>query len=71
MEKPITPQQKILRCVTLQLKTTCEKRKKRIEIIKENIIAKENDRLEKYHSLPKTQEIYKQRNEINLKYFNL
>lgn len=69
--RPTTPREKVLRCVSLQLKTTCEKRKKRIEMIKENIIAKENERIDKYHSLEKTQEIFKQRDEINKKFLNI
>ena len=69
--RPTTPLEKVLRCVTLHLKTTCEKRKKRIEMIKENIIAKENERIDKNHSLEKTKKIFLIRKEINEKYFNL
>lgn len=69
--RPTTPRKKVLRCVTLQLKSTCEKRKQRIEKIKENIIAKENARRDEYFSRPEVIEMYQKRNEINKKYLNL
>lgn len=66
--KPITAREKVLRCVTLSNLTTCEKRKQRIEMIKENIIAKENARVDKYLSNTKVKEMLKNQKEINLKY---
>lgn len=69
--RPTTPRKKVLRCVTLQLKSTCEKRKQRIEKIKENIIAKENARRDEYFSRPEVIEMYQKKNEINKKYLNL
>jgi hypothetical protein len=69
--RPTTATQKIIRCISLMNKTTCEKRKKRIFMIKENIIAKENARLEKYYAHPKVQAMYKQRDDINKKFLNI
>jgi hypothetical protein len=69
--RPTTPREKVIRCVTLQMKTTCEKRKQRIEMIKENIITKENARRDEYFSRPEVVEMYQKRNEINKKYLNL
>lgn len=71
MERPVTPREKVIRCVTLQMRTNCEKRKQLIEKIKTSIIDKENARRDAYFSLEKTIEIYKQRNEINRKFLNL
>jgi hypothetical protein len=71
MERPTTPREKVIRCVTLQLKSTCEKRKQRIQTIKDAIIQKENARIDKYHSLEKTKEMYKQRDEINKQFLNI
>lgn len=70
MERPTTPRAKVIRCVTLQMRTNCEKRKQRIQTIKDAIIDKENARIENYHSLEKTKEIYKQRTEINKQFLN-
>jgi hypothetical protein len=71
MERSTTPREKVIRCVTLQFKTNCEKRKQRIQKIKDAIIEKENARIENYHSLDKTKEIYKQRTEINKQFLNI
>lgn len=69
--RPVTPLQKVLRCVTLLMQKTCEKRKARIEMIKENIIKKENDRITNYQSQEKTKEIYKKLHDINKKFLKL
>ena len=69
--RPVTPQQKVIRCITLFNITKDEKRKERIFMIKENIISKENARLEKYYANEKVQAMYKQRDDINRKFLNI
>ncbi len=71
MERPITPRERVLRCVTLKLKTKCEKRKQRIEKIKNSIIEKENARIEKWQNSEKTKAMVQQRNQINKQFLNL
>lgn len=69
--KPVTPREKVLRCVTLQMQTICEKRKARLELIKENIIEKENNRITKWLSQEKTQEMLKDRYDITKKFLKI
>ena len=71
MERPTTPREKVIRCVTLQMRSSCEKRKQRIEKIKNSIIEKENDRINNYHSLEKTKAMYRERERINKQFLNL